>query len=189
MRLLRQALHPEGRPGRRSVRLFAASLLLLDPLPAAANAQDNSCPVLNAITNADGRGFGDLRIALDRPLGLASSDNAGLSPAPDDCSLHHSLDWVSVDCTWRSDRFDTLSSVFDILLAQLETCLSIDLPPASGPQPYGNAQALRTTEGTYPMGRGKTELRLALIEAAGDAAHELAPYHYISLSSEHRRGD
>lgn len=65
-------------------------------------------------------------------------------------------------------------------LAGFRRCLGDRLTAPSGPEPYGDARALRNSTTTLPTAGGETRLSLYLIESP--SSRQLASYHYVTLS-------
>jgi hypothetical protein len=163
---------------RRSVALLLAACCIA---PGMAAAQDQ-CRTIRALTNMDGRRFADLSIRVGGDpfrLDIAAGRSAPL-PAPKDCSFALDADDVDISCIWRPEGYEANVQLFDSLLARFRQCLGEVLTPPSGPQPYGDARALRDSTTTLPTAGGETRLSLFLIESP--ATPQLASYHYVTMS-------
>jgi hypothetical protein len=162
-------------------RLLAVPLALCCMAPGVAAAQDQ-CRTIRAITNADGRRFADLsvRVLLDPPRLHVAAGRAVPLPAPRDCSFTVHPDDTDLTCSWVPGTPAASAELFDVLLARLRRCLDNRVGPVTGPQPYGNARALRDSTTTFATEGGETRLSLLLIESP--ATPELAAYHYVALS-------
>jgi hypothetical protein len=153
-----------------------------------AAAQDQ-CRTIRALTNADGRRFADLSFRVGRDpyrLDIVAGGSAAL-PAPRECSYGGYPDMVELACTWVPEGYDANVQLYDSLLARFRQCLGGRLTPPSGPEPYGNASALRNSTTAFPTAGGETRLSLYLIEAP--ATPELASYHYIQLTMLYEPGE
>ena len=146
-----------------------------------AAAQDQ-CQTIRALTNLDGRQFAGLSFRVGRnPYRLdILAGRGGPLPAPRECSFGIDPGLLDLSCTWVPEGYDANVQLFDSLLARFRQCLGDRVTPTTGPEPYGNATALRNSTSTFPTAGGETRLSLYLIEAP--ASPELASYHYIQLA-------
>ena len=162
--------------------------LALPAMPASAVAQDQ-CRLIRALTNADGRNFADLSLGVGRNPYRMSVRARGeeLSPAPENCDVSADADDVSFSCTWRPGDYAAASTLFDQLLGRFQQCLGGQLAAPSGPEPYGDALAIRQSETELRQGTGETSLALFLIEAR--QTEETTAYNYITLSVSHAHSE
>lgn len=169
----------------------AAAVVLafaLAAMPASAVAQDQ-CRLIRALSNADGRDFAGLGFSVGRNPYRMSVRAGGeeLSPAPENCDVSADADDVSFSCTWRPADYATAAALFDQLFGRFQQCLSGQLAAPSGPEPYGDARAMRQSQTDLRQDGGETSLALFLIEAGQTA--ETPAYHYITLSVSHARSE
>ena len=183
MRLLRQALHPEGRPGgqRRVSRracCAAAALLALAASPAAALPRDRTCRPIQALTATDGKAFADLRLQLVPEAGVrirAGNGEARLAPASR-CEVEGG-DEGTVTCYWELEAFAEATAIYESLLGELRRCTLEPLPQEPG-RSSDSITVLRRNAGEVRLGRAMAQIETELLEFSSG-------YHWVKLEAEY----
>jgi hypothetical protein len=143
-----------------------AASLVLGAMPAQLAAQDRDCRTIQAMTNADGRDFADLRFGIGRPGISVRAGRGELGFAnPEGCDLRSASDDASVSCQWHFADYTAAQAFYGQFLDRLRACLPIEVPQVPNNSSQPNYVIMRRNKAEdYRTPHWRVDLEVELVE-------------------------